>query len=229
MKKYIGFSLVETLITIFIMAMVLLLLNVTLITMVKTSGIATGRTVSRQETEYMIEVIRRYVRNSDSEHIKLYNTKGVRVIRKTGDTYSIIDGGGIGAAYGTQLADGAKGNEIHFQPSGSSQWVCIAFFYAEGSTTDGYAVKSTTTSNDPINCFNSSTTDFKKNFILLNSDSITVQNFDTSYYRGNVNVYFTVDMTVKPVYWAPGDTADIKPEYQKSVVIQTRKQVFNRF
>ncbi len=87
MKKYVGFSLVETLITIFIMAMVLLLLNVTLITMVKTSGIATGRTVSRQETEYMNEVIRRYVRNSDSDLINLYNTKGVRAIRKMVNIY----------------------------------------------------------------------------------------------------------------------------------------------
>jgi len=62
-NKYEGFSLVEMLITIVILGMVMLIASVTLTTLIKISTVSSNKTRVRNETEFVLELVRRTVRN----------------------------------------------------------------------------------------------------------------------------------------------------------------------
>ena len=62
-KIYEGFSLVEMLLTMIIIGFVFLLVSTVLSTLIKVSTISTAKTTVRSESEFILELIRRNVRN----------------------------------------------------------------------------------------------------------------------------------------------------------------------
>ena len=112
-EKYEGFTLVEMLLTIVIIGIVMLISMTTLTTLIKTSTVSSNKTKVRNESEYVLELIRRSVRNSNPSDVFIYNSRNARVFNR--NTNSIV-GTGVSPAtvYGNSLEENQIGNEIHF-------------------------------------------------------------------------------------------------------------------
>lgn len=74
-NKYEGLSLVEMLITLLIVGLVLLVVSTTLTALIKASAISSARTLVRDDTEYIFEILERYVQNSQIDEIFLYKVQ----------------------------------------------------------------------------------------------------------------------------------------------------------
>jgi hypothetical protein len=221
-KKYEGLSLVETLLTIVIITTVMLLASVTLTTLIKASAVSAARTTAREESEFVLELLRRTIRNSHNDDIYLYSVSG-RAFDE-GDGEVVGDGGPV-SGYEVALNEGQLGNEIHFRPTGFDRWVCLGFFPGLEDPDRGYLLKSSTLSlSDPASCFDSSADTYKQNTIVLNSDSIDVNLFQMQYYltQGS-NVLMTIDVEVEPTNWSENFTGPITPTYFKQAVVSTQK------
>lgn len=220
-KRYEGLSLVETLLTIVIITTVMLLASVTLTTLIKASAVSAARTTAREESEFILELLRRTVRNSHNDDILLYNVSG-RAFDE-GDGVVVADGE-IGG-YEVALNEGQVGNEVHFRPTGFDRWVCIGFFPGLENADTGYLLKSSTLSlEDPSSCFDSSSEAYGQNTVVLNSSSIDVNFLEFEYFntQGN-NVLMTIEVEVEPTQWSEQFTGPVTPTYFKQAVVSTQK------
>ena len=77
-SKYEGFSLIEMLITIVIIGMVMLISSVTLTSLIKVSTVSSNKIRARNESEFVLELVRRTVRNSDPSDVYIFNSLGDR-------------------------------------------------------------------------------------------------------------------------------------------------------
>lgn len=219
-EKYEGFTLVEMLLTIVIIGIVMLISMTTLTTLIKTSTVSSNKTKARNESEYVLELIRRSVRNSNPSDVFIYNSRNARVFNK--NTNSIV-GTGVSPAtvYGSNLAENQIGNEIHFRPFGSNSWVCIGYFKAVGSP-NGYVVK--TTAEDLLGkhetCFDAN----RKNsyFIVLNSDYVLMNNFQIAYTKtADENYLIRFDIEAEPRFWYLSKNAPVTKKVLRQAVVKT--------
>jgi type II secretory pathway pseudopilin PulG len=237
--KYDALSLVEMLITIVILGMVLIVVSVTLTSMIKASAISSAKTQSRNESEFIFEVLKKHIKNADADQIVVYGVQG----RKVRDNGSLInsDPGKVGQSFegvmsgsgsvGEVLEDtGLKGNEIQLRPIGSSDWVCFALYPAEnytpkpdGTQTFGYLVKGIGKSAGR-DCLEPGSTVV---VTPLNIDDINVTDFDVSYYRTpSGNFSFIIDLEVEPEHWIPGSQSKFEPKYRRQIVVSTEKLTY---
>lgn len=217
-KIYEGFSLVEMLLTMIIIGFVFLLVATTLTTLVRVSTISTAKTTVRSESEFILELIRRNVRNSNVGDVLIFNTSG-RVY--DGDT--IVETGDI-LGFDSPLDAGVKGNEIHFRPNGYSRWVCIGFFVDANDTDMGYILKSSSDdiSSDHSVCFDPDTSDYQKYTIQLNSEDVDINDFKIRYAESTYENYIILaDITAQPVFWYEGSGTLFNREVNRQVVVST--------
>lgn len=218
-KKYKAMTLVETIITLLIVGLILLITSSTLAALIKASAISAAKTLSRSESEFILEILEKSIKNSQSEQIKLYDSRrylseeGLVVnIEATGDSADLID-----------LDSGINANEIHFRPVRSSEWVCIGFFNGEPGTEYedvGYIVKGFST-NQSVDCIKTS------QVVILSSDEVDVEVFSIKGYRtSSKNYTFIIDLVLKPVYWVSGKQSQIKPEYIRQLIVTTEKLIY---
>lgn len=228
MKRIEGFSLIEMLITIVIIAVVMLLTTVTLTTLIKASASSSTRTTVREEGEFILELMKRTVRNSHTEDILVYDVPSRVYNVQTGLTEVIDD---QAEDYTSGLGEGTPGTEIHFRPTGYNRWVCIGFFKDSIDETNGYILKSSALnlSGKHEDCFDGSKEDYLRNTMLLNSDEVDINAMLIEYFstRGD-NKLMTVDVELESQYLIPGQKDDIKPTIFRQAVISTQKLTWEK-
>jgi prepilin-type N-terminal cleavage/methylation domain-containing protein len=228
MKKYKGFTMIEMLITMMLLAMIFLAINSVVVNMMKTSNVASSRMIVREEGEYLAEVFRKYIRNSSADSVKVYFRENPRVGFEDYEVTSVF-----GSAT-EDIPDEEFATEIHFQPSGDTtgKVVCIGFF--KDSDDHGYIVRTANVLQGPWNdydpnwCFQPfPDSNFRKNFVSLTSDLVYVEDLEIIRDRTSANVYYTINIDMKPA-WSIGGLSNYRdiegaPKYRKSFVVQTRQ------
>lgn len=227
-KKYEGFSLVEMLITIVIMGMVLLIASTTLTTLIKTSSASSSKTRVRSETEFVLELIRRTVRNSDPSSVYIYNTEDIRVYNPDTNQVINIAGKDIALAYSTSVEENKTGNEIHFRPYGFESWMCIGFFKSSKDPNMGYILKTSAQNliNDQQSCFENTTNPAGYN-IVLNSSEVDINSFEIAYIVQKDNNYLIrFNINAQPSHWYLGESTLTTREVVRQTVVSTEGVVW---
>ena len=216
--KYQGLSLVETLITLVIVGIVILVVSTTLVALIKASAIAQARTLSRSESELLLELLKRYIQNSEVDEVDvLYLPPGQRYIEENGDlvvnwfSASVVD----------ENNPTVRGNEIHFRPIGSNEWVCVAYVPGENPDDAGAILRA----NSPTRasqCFTGSS-----EYTILNSSDIDVNSLEISYfYASGGNINYIIDLDIEPVHWIPGNQSQFRPNFPRQLVVSTSKLTY---
>lgn len=221
LRKYEAYSLVEMLITIVIIGIVMLIASVTLTTLIKISTVSSNKTRVRTESEFVLELVRRTVRNSNPSDVYIYDSSSAR--KYDPELNSVIDelGANLPTIYGTSLGENQVGNEIHFRPYGYESWVCIGFFTSAANPEVGYIVK--TTASDLTgrhqNCF---TNGFTGYLIPLNSEIVDIDNFDIAYtILDDSNYMIRFDIDAEPTEWYLSFGAPVRKEVHRQAVVST--------
>ncbi len=217
-KKYEGYSLVEMLITIVIIGVVMLIASVTLTTLIKISTVSSNKTRARTDSEFILELVRRTVRNSNPSDVYIYDSSSAR--KYDPEDNIVVDelGANLPVTYGTALT---SGNEIHFRPYGYESWVCIAFFTSTLDPEMGYIVKTTAAdlTGQHQNCFAQGYTGY---IIPLNSEVVDVDSFQIAYTElDDLNYMIRFDIDVQPTEWYLGLGAPVRKEIHRQAVVST--------
>ena len=218
-KKYSGVSLVEMLLTMIILTIVMILVGVTLNTMIRASIMSNGRTTARQESEFMLELMRKTIRNSNSEEVLVYTVSG----RTYNPTTLRTQDSNLSGYDGVTPVDGS-GTEIHFRPIGYDKWVCVGYFPDSTDSSKGYVLKSIRQDLlTPSECFNGQSSQFVANTLVLNSEDIDVNQLSIRYFNTyDSNYLITIDLAVEPTKWVPGSN-NISPVFFQQTVVSTQK------
>lgn len=219
-KTYEGVSLIEMLITIVILTVVILLASITLTTLIKTSAVTSARSTARQESEFVIELIRRNVRNSNASDVLLYNVDS----RKFNETSGKVEGDVVQQSYVNPVAEGEIANEIHFRPYGYHRWICVGYYPLTTDSTKGYIVKSSFPDNNtPASCMDSLNQEYLQNAVILNSNEVYAKQFSLQQYltpSGNLLITTSVEMTS---IYEMSFAKTVKPTFYKQALISTQK------
>ncbi len=223
-KKYQGFTMIEMLITMVVLMIIFLAVGSLVNNMIKASNTVSSRMLVREESEYFAEVFRKYIRNSRVDNVKLYHrdltelsfNHNLEVVLSSADPTEV-------------LGVDQKFTEIHIQSTDgkSDKVICIGFF-------SGYLVRSVGNFQgwldyQPEDCFPRGAGDemFRKNFVILNTDLISVEGLSIEKHESSTNIYYSIDIDVKPAWGVGGAsnyrTKDGSPIYRKSFVVQTRR------
>lgn len=225
-RKYEGFSLVETLFTIVILSIVMLLVSTTLNTVIRTSHTANSKNLARSNINYVMETYDRLLSNARLDDIHMYDSSTFRTFGFTSSHLPVIQTDGLvdlSTKYDplAELDDGQAGNEVHVKLYGVPTWTCIGYF--EDDKGYGYIVKTSTTAdldNDPSTCF-----DEKAIITLLHSYAIDVEDFSLSYIDigDEENKMFIINAQFTPLYWPMKDTFDLVTRgVSRQLVVSTR-------
>jgi len=220
-KSYEGFSLVEMLITIVIMGVVMLTASTTLTTLIKISTVSSNKTRVRSESEFVLELVRRTVRNSNPSDVYVYNSGDLRkydpvnnvvVNNQTADPM-------IPIRYGE--TDNTDGNEIHFRPYGYQSWICIAYFPSTQEDGMGYILK--TSAQDLFNQHQSCFADGVDRYIIaLNSEVVNIKSFIIAYtILKDSNYLIRFDIEAEPTQWYLAEGAPVKKTVHRQAVVST--------
>jgi len=217
-SKYEGFSLVEMLITIVIIGMVMLISSVTLTSLIKVSTVSSNKIRARNESEFVLELVRRTVRNSDPSDVYVFNSLGARRFNYENNTVENFSGGNLDTAY-QPLGENEQGNEIHFRPYGYKDWICLAYFKSSTDDEKGYILRTSAQDlmNQHNNCFGS-----PEYIMILNSDYVDINLFEIAYTVANDSNYIIrFDIKSEPVDWYLADGAPIKREVIRQGIVST--------
>jgi type II secretory pathway pseudopilin PulG len=233
-KKYKAFTLMEMIVVMALIFIVFLAFVSVLTSMMRASNTVSARMVSRQEGEYISEVFRKFIRNASYDSIRVYRRHNPRI------TFS-MDGEKVNYSHVINIAPlgytllssagGTGGTEIHFRPSGNPNEVVCMGFFEDTVTGRGYIIRSKVTYAQPWHaynpnlCFSPATQDFRKNFMILNSDLIHIDTFTIDFSGGGLNNYYTFEMEMEPQLGVGGFSyyRDTRlPTYIKTFVVQTR-------
>lgn len=223
-EKYEGFSLVEMLISILIIGMVMLIASTTLTTLIKVSSVSSNKTRVRTETEFVLELIRRTVRNSDPSEVYIFNSESSRKYNPDTNLMVDNDGANLDTVYSTSLGENITGNEIHFRPYGYENWICIGFFQSTKDENMGYILKTSAQNllNDQSSCFTNNDQDLTKYIITLNSDAVDVNSFDIEYtVLKDSNYLIRFDIEAQPTQWYLGENKLISRTIHRQAVVST--------
>ena len=225
-EKYEGFSLVEMLISILIIGMVMLIASTTLTTLIKVSSVSSNKTRVRTETEFVLELIRRTVRNSDPSEVYIYNSEGAR--KYDPDTNLIVENDDstlVDAAYSSSLGENVTGNEIHFRPYGYENWMCLGFFKSTKDDNVGYILKTSAQNlltDGQSTCFADNDSNLSKYIIVLNSSSVSIKSFDIEYTVLEDNNYLIrFDIDAEPTQWYLGENKLVSRDVHRQTVVST--------
>ena len=227
--RYEGFSLIEMLITIVIIGAVMLISATTLTTLIKVSTVSSDKTTVRNETEFILEMVRRTIRNSNPSDVYLFDTGDHRVYNS--ELNVVVAASGVSDdmiddqyTEESMLSENVSGNEIHFRPYGFTSWVCIGFFASQDDPDFGYILKTSAQNlwGEHQKCFDSAENDFSKYTIVLNSESVDVDSFDISYILStDGNYVFKFDVEAQPTKWYLGDGAPVNRKVFRQAVVTT--------
>ena len=223
-EKYEGFTLIEMLLTIVIIGFVMLISSLTLTTLIKVSTVSSNKTRVRNESEYVLELIRKTVRNSNPSDVYIFNSLDAReyVKNETTNTVSIESTGRVDlkTLYANPLGENEVGNEIHFRPYGYNSWVCIGYFKDRNSD-KGYIVKSGAEDllNNQESCFQNGLGNY---LILLNSEDVSITDFAIEYTKSaDSNYLIRFDIEAEPVHWYFAQGAPISRKVLRQTVVKT--------
>lgn len=223
-RKYEGFSLIEMLLTIAIISFVMTISSAVLSTLIRVSASSSNKIRARNESEFVLELIRRTVRNSNPKDISIFDNKSGEGKFSSFRYYDpkenkMEDGHGSASdIYEESLKEGEIGNEIHFRPYGYKDWVCIGYFIAQKDgkedMDDGYLLM--TSRSDLISkhedCF-----DNPPYLIVLNSPYINVRDFNVFYtVSGDMSYLVSFDVILEPLDWYLGGN----PNFIRQVIRQ---------
>ena len=125
-KKYEGLTLIEMIITLLIVGIVLVVTSATLVALIKASAISSARSLSRDESEFILELLEKEIENSRSDDIHLY------AIDHGAWKFDTVSGKIVGPAVNLQpiaLNDPTfHADEIHYRPVGSEEWICLGYY-----------------------------------------------------------------------------------------------------
>ena len=217
-RIYEGFSLIEMLVTLVIIGFVFLLVATTLTTLIRVSNISTAKTTVRNESEFILELIRRNVRNSNVGDVLIFDSSG-----RVYDGETVVEIEEV-SGFDNPLGAGIEGNEIHFRPNGYSRWICIGYFVHSENSEMGYILKSSSEdiSSDHSTCFNPEDSDYQKYAIQLNSEEVDINSFGIKYLESTYDNYIIIaDMNSEPVYWYEGRGKLFNKEVNRQVVVST--------
>lgn len=229
-KKYIGLSLIEMLITLVIISIILVVTSSTLVALIKASAISSARALSRDESEFVLELIERELKNADalSDNVIIYNTPNTATGQRYIDfTDSTIVGGFDKDSQDALLRalPGVAGNEIHIRSNRYDDvWICMAFIKGvkDGQEVGVIVRREVDGLSSPpgIDCISNG----KEDIVLVSSEEVDIELFEIKSYTLNTrNTTFIIDLTLRPVYWIPGKESKIKPEYFRQLIVRTGK------
>jgi len=219
--KYEAYSLVEMLITIVIIGVVMLIASVTLTTLIKISTVSSNKTRVRTESEFVLELVRRTVRNSNPSDVYIYNSTGARSYDSGDNAVEENFGADLTSIFADSLGENQVGNEIHFRPYGYESWVCIAFYPSIDDPEMGYILKTTASdlTGQHQNCFAQGASGY---IIPLNSDVVDIDNFQIAYtILDNSNSMIRFDIDAQPTEWYLGFGAPVSREVHRQAVVST--------
>jgi prepilin-type N-terminal cleavage/methylation domain-containing protein len=222
-EKYEGFSLVEMLITIAIMGTVMIISSTVLSTLIRVSTVSSNKIRARNESEFVLELLRRTIRNSDPSDVYVFRShvaEGSGEARTYDPENDVVKGAVDEAVYANGLPEGEVGNEIQFRPYGFSNWLCLGFFRDFTDPEKGYILWTSgyDLRDNHESCF---APDNPSSYLmLLNSDYINIKDFGISYMESaDGNYIITFDILSEPMNWYLGPRAIINREvYRKGVV-----------
>ncbi len=225
--KYSGLSLIEMLITLVIISIILVVTSSTLVALIKASAISSARALSRDESEFVLELLERELKNADalSNNVIIYNTPNTATgLRHIDFTDSSIVGKFVENTI-LPVAPGGAGNEIHIKSNRyDNVWICMAFIKGMKDGQEvGVIVRREVTGYDSspgIDCIGEGEDDI----VFVSSEEVDVELLEIrSYSIDTRNTTFIIDLTLKPVYWIPGKQSKIKPEYFRQLIVRTGK------
>jgi len=230
-KKYEGFSLVEMLITIAIMGTVMIISSTVLSTLIRVSTVASNKIRARNESEFVLELLRRTIRNSDPSDVYVFksNEPGVVTDGRSYDPENDIIVGEVDEedVYTNGLPEGQVGNEIQFRPYGFTNWLCLGFFKDMDDPDKGYIIWTSgyDLRDNHESCF---APDNPSSYLmLLNSDYINITDFGISYMvSADGNYILTFDIFSEPMNWYLGPNAVMDREVHRRGVVSTEGVVW---
>ena len=201
---------------------------VSLSTLVKVSSVSTAKTRVRNESEFVLELVRRTVRNSNPEDVYIYDSLSTREFNPTTGRVDAVNANtDFVTLYSKMIGANTDGNEIHFRPYGYDKWICIGFFYSTESEADengvrhGYILKTTKDSlqNAHESCFASGRAN--QNYIILNSATVAINDFNIAYTETTTNDYLIrFDLEAESLNWYLGNKAPVQNEVFRQTVVQ---------
>ncbi len=222
--KYMGFSLVEMLLTIMILSVVMILVATTLNTVIKASNTANSKNLARSDINYMMDIFNRSVSNAQLDDVYLYNSSLERTFSVESGLPMILttDISNIGDIYGEDLisigdTSTYNGNEIHVKIYGFPVWTCLGYF--KDANGYGYLVKATNPNlTDHSVCFDQNAV-----ITILNSFSVDVKDFTIQYVDigDDKNSMFVINSTVTPLFWPVSDAFPVTRDVSRQLVIST--------
>ncbi|MHC1716931.1 MAG: type II secretion system protein J [Candidatus Dojkabacteria bacterium] len=223
-KSYQGFSLIEMLITITIIGVVMLISATTLTTLIKISTVSSNKTRVRNETEFVLELVRRTVRNSNPADVYIFNSSDVRKYNpETSAVENSSEIVNLEEVYSQNLAENESGNEIHFRPYGYESWICIGFFKSSADESKGYILKNNADDlwDKHSDCFSNNPSNIEY-IMVLNSDSVNIKDFKIAYtISDETNYLIRFDINAEPVDWYLGTGAPVNKEVFRQTVVST--------
>jgi prepilin-type N-terminal cleavage/methylation domain-containing protein len=226
-EKYKGFTLVELLVSIAIMIIIMLLLSLTFTTLIKASIISNAVITTRDESDFALRIFENTVKQSNVAGIALFKSDNVRGFSfDNGKVVDLTDKTTVANVYAPNrfLPVDSVGNEIHLLPNGSNRWICIGYF-KDTTTGQGVILKSSSSyisgESNHSSCFDSTSQEYLKNTIQLNTDSTDIKSLNIRYYDAdNENSMILAEVIAEPTMWFGSGK---KKEIIRQIVVTTRK------
>lgn len=229
-NKYEGFSLVEMLITILIMGIIMILSSTVLTTLIRVSIVASDKIRARNESEFVLELVRRTVRNSDPSEVYIFYSEGDGGRFYDSEDHAMVSGDVQGVTYATTVEENEIGTEIQFRPYGYKDWICLGFFTEWGDSEKGYLLW---TSGEDLagnhkSCFDIETGPGNLGphdyLMVLNSKHINIKEFEIRYTRSpDGNYIITFEIVSEPFNWYLATGAPVNREVIRQTVVSTER------
>jgi len=220
--KYLqGFTFIEMLITMIIFAFIMIVVMATINAMIITSAQADMKMKTRDEIDNALKVVEPYLIQTGM-YVTVYNSGAVREMNPNSMMVTVAEGKNetdVSVAYASPRS---VGNELHIYIPSAKRYICYGYFKVSESFSppsilgpqsgQGYIVKTSmpVTGSIPSDCFNNTKIDYKKNAVVLNTDSVNITDMVINNYTyGNNESFLTINILGEPVRWyGGGDTPE---------------------
>lgn len=234
-ETYEGFSMVEMLITTVILGFIMLMSALVLTTLIRVSTTSTNKARVRTDSEYVLELLRRTIKTTDPNYVKIYNSS-----KRTYDANS----GNVNISAGDfkeVTAIGETGNEIHIRPNNSQRWICLAYYKGRKTDTDntgkvkGYILKTSMMNMEDSlvghqNCFNnipiSEDSEYNYNMVL-NSRFVNIEDFKIQLKPTvDFNKIIQFDLKSSAVNWYFGSGSILSRSLYRQAIVKTESVIW---